>query len=89
MINNEYIEQTQNVKVKDLSRKPYQDVDEKDFYIRTIKDERLIDDVPGLDDEQEFRESMYNFGDKDDLPTSDRMMECQSLNISYQDCFDK
>ena len=43
-------EELKNVKIKDYSGQYYQDTDEKDFEIRTIREERLIDPAPGLDD---------------------------------------
>lgn len=61
----------------DCSGQYYQDTDEKDFEIRTIREERLIDPAPGLDDEIEFAESMYNYGEADNLPDSDKAMECE------------
>lgn len=62
--------------------------DDKDFNVKTIRDEKLVDSIPGLDDEQEFEEEMYNFGDQDDLPDSDREMECQTKGINRKKCFD-
>lgn len=76
-----------NPKVKDFSYLKYQDVDDKDFQVKTIEDERLIDSVPGLD--AAFDEDMYNFGDMDDLPDSDREMQCRSKKIGYNECFNK
>ena len=70
-------EELKNVKIKDYSGQYYQDTDEKDFEIRPIREERLIDPAPGLDDEIEFAESMYNYGEADNLPDSDKAMECE------------
>lgn len=39
-------EELKNVKIKDYSGQYYQDTDEKDFEIRTIREERLIDPAP-------------------------------------------
>lgn len=45
-----------------------------DFHI-LAEDESLIDlQNGGLDDIEEFNCSMYNFGDMDDLPDSDKAM---------------
>lgn len=64
-------------KIKDYSEQDYQYIDEKDFKVRTIRENRLITPVPGLDDEIEFAESMYNYGEADNLPDSDKAMECE------------
>lgn len=75
--------------VKDFSNQKYEDDDDKSFSVKTIDDERLIDSVPGLDDEEEFSKSMYNYGDNEDLPDSDREAECQGKGISRNSCFNQ
>lgn len=72
--------------IKDYSQQRYQDIDDKDFIVRTITEEKLIDSVPLLD--AEFDRDMYNFGDEEDLPDSDRLMQCQAKGINQASCFD-
>lgn len=73
--------------IKDYTNQKFQEDDDKDFNVKTIAQEKLIDTVPGLD--AGFDEDMYNFGDEDDLPYSDRVMECQAKKIGLDACFDK
>lgn len=82
-----YYEDPKYVKVKDYTRQRYEDIDEKDFHIRTIRDEKLVDSFAGLDDNSELNKSMFNLGDANDLPDSDRSLNCQSLGISNDQCF--
>ena len=72
--------------IKDYNQQRYQDIDDKDFIVRTITEEKLIDSVPLLD--AEFDRDMYNFGDEEDLPDSDRLMQCQAKGINQESCFD-
>lgn len=65
----------------------WQAEDEKDFHIRTPRDERLIDFAAGLDDNRDLARDMYNLGDADDLPDSDRVQNCRSSGIAQSDCF--
>lgn len=74
------------MKVKDYTYQDFTPQDEKDFEVKTINDERLIDFAPGLDDEEEFEKSMHNFGDFEDLPDSDRETICRGKGISRQTC---
>lgn len=74
--------------VKDFSSQPYSEDDEKDFDVKTIADERLIDSIPS-DDDSEFETDMHNYGDQDDLPESDRIMDCGSRSINRKVCMDK
>ncbi len=76
----------QNTEIKNFERQKYEDVDDKDFVVRTIDEIKLIDSVPGLD--SEFDRDMYNFGDEEDLPDSDRLMQCQAKGIKQESCFD-
>ncbi len=67
-------------KIKDIGNRHHQDNDEKDFEVKTVKDEKLIDSLPERDDECIFERDMYNFGDQDDLPDSDRAMDKSCKN---------
>lgn len=64
-----------NVIVKDYTKQSYQADDEKDFHVKTIKDEPLIKVNSEQDDQEAMEDDLYNFGDEDDLPDSDRMYE--------------
>lgn len=55
--------------------------DTQDFIIRPLSDMRLIDIVEGLDDECEFQKNMFNLGEYDDLPDSDRAADKRCKNI--------
>lgn len=79
--------QTQSPKIKDYTYQDFQETDEKDFRVKTLADERLIDSVPGLD--ETFEEDMFNFGDQDDLPDSDRILDCRAKGLDYDTCFDR
>lgn len=47
---------------------------EKDFHVRTIDQEKIFDKIPGVNHEDDtLKEEMYNWGDEDDLPDSDRI----------------
>ena len=56
------------VKVRDYSDQNFTPDDEKDFEVKTLREERLIDTVPELD--ELFEQDMYNLGNADDLPDS-------------------
>ena len=56
------------------------DIDDHDFTIRPLKQMRLIDYATGLDDECVFEHDMYNFGDEDDLPDSDKATDKRCKN---------
>ena len=60
------------VKVRDYSDQNFTPDDEKDFEVKTLREERLIDTVPELD--ELFEQDMYNLGNADDLPDSDRTL---------------
>ena len=79
----------EDVIVKDFSNEPFFDDDGQDFEVKTIKEERLIDPLPELDDTITFREDMYNFGDEEDLPDSDRETACRTQGISRSKCFNR
>lgn len=66
--------------IKNYSSYEYIDVDSKDFSIRPLKKMRLIDTLAGLDDECEFEKNMYNFGDEENLPDSDRAIDRRCKN---------
>lgn len=67
-----------NVKIKDYSRPFYQDIDEKDFEIRTIAEGKIVN-ASDADDEESMEDNLYNYGDEDDLPESDRAMQHQRV----------
>ena len=74
------------VKIKDFSNRPFQEDDEKNFFVKTIAEEKLIDTAEGLDYEEEFEKSMLNYGDFEDLPDSDRETICRSKGINIDNC---
>ncbi|MBS4773291.1 MAG: hypothetical protein KHX55_03320 [Proteobacteria bacterium] len=68
---------------------PYpDDDDDKNFHIGDVEKNVLTDSLPERDDKRTFEADMYNFGDEDDLPDSDRIMECQTKGISQEKCLD-
>lgn len=77
------------IKVKDLSGMKFTPDDEKDFHVKTIKDETLIDSAGNLDNQHEFAMNMFDRGDASDLPDSDRRQNCQTEGIDRKTCFDK
>lgn len=66
--------------VKDYTNQRYTDIDDKDFIVKPLKQMRLIDSIYGLDDECEFEKNMFNFGDDEDLPDSDRLSDLRCKN---------
>lgn len=56
------------------------EIDDHDFTIRPLKQMRIIDIIPELDDECEFERNMYNFGDEDNIPESDRATDRRCKN---------
>ena len=56
------------------------ELDEHDFSVRPLKQMRIIDIIPNLDDECEFERNMYNFGDEEDIPESDRATDRRCKN---------
>ena len=66
--------------VKDYTNQRYTVIDDKDFIVKPLKQMRLIDSIYGLDDECEFEKNMFNFGDEDDLPDSDRSADRRCKN---------
>lgn len=81
-------EEPENTMVIDMNEEDYSEEDEQDFHIKTAADERLLDHLPERDDEEAFDADMYNFGDNDDMPDSDRLMNCQRKGISQKKCLD-
>lgn len=73
-------EETEKTTIKDYSRQKYTDIDDKDFIVKPLKQMRLIDSIEGLDDECEFEKNMFNFGDDEDLPESDRAADRRCKN---------
>lgn len=68
-------EKLKNQKVKNIRGKGNWDRNTPDFHIDGLADDTLIDlQNGGLDDIDTFNCDMYNFGDMDDLPGSDRAM---------------
>jgi len=76
-------------RVKDYSNRRYTVAEDKDFHIRTIRDEALIDYAEGLDDQHEFTLNMFDRGEASDLPDSDRRDNCLTEGIDQKTCFDK
>ena len=56
----------------------------KDFHIRVLKNERLIDTIQGLD--ADFETDMLDVGNLDNLPNSDKIMICQQKGIKEKKC---
>ncbi len=73
-------EKMPNTRVKNYLYQDFQDDDEEDFEVKTMRDERLIDSLPERDDECAFDRDMYNFGEAEDLPDSDRAMDKRCKN---------
>lgn len=69
-----------NTKIKEYGNQHHRDDDEKDFIVRTRPEEKMIDSLPERDDQCAFERDMYNFGDQDDLPDSDRAMDKSCKN---------
>ncbi|MBR4106291.1 MAG: hypothetical protein IKK52_03215 [Alphaproteobacteria bacterium] len=68
--------ETQHTTIKDFSNSSYSDkFDDDNFRIRPLKKMRLIDTIDELDDECEFEKNMFNFGEYEDLPASDRALD--------------
>ena len=61
-------------------RPNYQDFDEHNFFIPPHLPESLIDSLPERDDICAFEKDMYNFGEQEDLPDSDRAMDKRCKN---------
>ena len=66
--------------VKNYGNQHHRDDDEKDFIVRTKPEDKMIDSLPERDDQCTFERDMYNFGDQDDLPDSDRAMDKSCKN---------
>ncbi|MBE6458687.1 MAG: hypothetical protein E7010_02615 [Alphaproteobacteria bacterium] len=62
--------------------------DTKNFHIGNVEKNVLTDHLPERDNPQSFNDDMYNFGENDDLPDSDRIMQCQRKGISQKKCLD-
>ena len=56
------------IRIKDFSDMSYTADDDKDFHIRTVRDETLIDSAGELDDSHEFALNMFDRGNASDLP---------------------
>lgn len=67
--------------IKDYSSQKYTTDDEIDFHIKTIDEEKIVNKNKGWEDDDEFNCELYDIGDNDDLPDSDRQM-----NKKYRKC---
>ncbi len=67
---------------------PPETKDVKNFHISEVDRNILTDYLPERDNAQTFAADMYNFGEEDNLPDSDRIMECQIKGISQKKCLD-
>lgn len=68
-------EKLNNIKTKNVPNSKLLDKDYPDFHVDGIDSDTIIElQNGGLDDIEEFNCSMYNYGDMDDLPNSDRDM---------------
>ena len=75
------------IKIREYSNQDFSPNDEKDFKIKTLQEDRIIDSIPALD--ELFEQDMYNLGNADDLPDSDRILDCQTRGINQRMCFGK
>ena len=69
-----------NKPIKNYRHSQTAEIDDHDFIVKPLKQMRLIDNINGLDDECEFNKDMYNFGDEEDLPDSDRATDRRCKN---------
>ena len=76
-----------SIKIRDYSNHDFAPDDEKDFKIKTLQEDRIIDSIPTLD--ELFEQDMYNLGNADNLPDSDRILDCQTRGINQRMCFGK
>lgn len=67
--------ETQSPDISKYHHTKAHEFDDSGFKIRPLKKMRLIDSFEGLDDECEFEKNMFNFGDYEDLPESDRAFD--------------
>lgn len=74
--------------IRDYTKLRYEDADDKDFFVKTIHDERLIDFLPERDFPDVFELDMRNIGNDENLPYSDRIADCQTRGIKREDCFE-
>ena len=56
----------------------------KDFHVRVIEEDRLTPTIQSRD--ADFYEEMYNHGEMENLPNSDRIMVCQQKGIKQTRC---
>ena len=75
--------------VKDYTHQYFQEPDDEDFEVKTLREDKIVDSIPGIDEEQEFSEEMFNIGDSENLPDSDRVVDCQTRGIKKKVCFGK
>ena len=55
------------IRIKDFSDMSYTADDDKDFHIRTVRDETLIDSAGELDDSHEFALNMFDRGNASEI----------------------
>lgn len=67
-------------KVIEYGNQHHRDDEEKDFIVRAKLEDPMIDSLPERDNQCAFERDMYNFGDEDDLPDSDRAMDRSCKN---------
>lgn len=68
-------ENLQNEKIKNIKAKGNWEKNTPNYHVGGVEQNTLIDlQNGGLDDIQSFNCDMYNFGDMEDLPDSDRDM---------------
>lgn len=71
-----------------FNKAPYLRNNDKDFHIKNVEKNILTDSLLERDDKSTFDADMYNYGDKENLPDSDRLMECQRKGIDQKKCLD-
>ncbi len=74
-------------KTGDFNGAQYRQNDDKDFHIGNVEKNVLTGSLPERDNQRVFDADMYNFGEED-LPDSDRIMQCQTKGISQKKCLD-
>lgn len=80
--------ESKNTIIRNYTKLRYEDADDKDFFVKTIHDERLIDFLPERDFPDVFELDMRNIGNDENLPDSDRIADCQTRGIKREDCFE-
>lgn len=73
--------------IMDYSHQYFQEPDEEDFEMKNFNEGKIVDPIPGVSEEQEFSEEMFNIGDSENLPDSDRVADCRTRGIRKKICF--